>query len=62
MLSFFYIGVYRHPPSGVPADRVQIQQLFLKLVRNAVDAVTGQPSLHRELNLAIEATTQKRRV
>lgn len=38
----------------VLADKVQVQQVVLNLVRNAVDAMTEAGSLRRELTVAIE--------
>jgi two-component system sensor kinase FixL len=38
----------------VLADKVQIQQVVLNLVRNAVDAMAESPSARRELTIAIE--------
>ena len=38
----------------VLADKVQIQQVVLNLIRNAIDAMAGGASLTRELVIAIE--------
>lgn len=40
----------------VMADKVQVQQVVLNLVRNAVDSMSASDSLRRELTISIEPT------
>jgi two-component system sensor kinase FixL len=43
----------------VLADKVQIQQVVLNLVRNGIDAMAGSPSHRREMKIAIRAADDR---
>jgi C4-dicarboxylate-specific signal transduction histidine kinase len=51
---------YRLDPAAdlIFADRIQVQQVLVNLLRNAVDALRGQPAKKREIYIASRAVAE----